>query len=122
MSYWPIRRIAKTALENHGYRVLTAVNGQEAIERFRDRPKSINAIVLDLTMPVMSGREALPVLRNIRSDVPIVLISGYSENELRPLLLADRLVGFLQKPFTITQLRAIVDQATAEPTVVHSLN
>jgi PAS domain S-box-containing protein len=108
-----IRRVAKSALETYGYRVLTAVNGRDAIELFRDRPRSINAIVLDLTMPVMSGKEALPVLRAIRSDVPIVLVSGYSENEMRPLFSGDRLVGFLQKPFTTKQLRAIIEEATA---------
>ncbi len=107
-----IRRIAKSALEGHGYRVLTAANGREALEVFRDKPKSINAIVLDLTMPVMGGREVLPAIRAIRDDVPVVLISGYSENQMRPLLASDRLTGFLQKPFTSGQLREKIDEAT----------
>jgi len=107
-----IRKIAKSALESHGYRILIASNGREALEVFRDKPKSINAIVLDLTMPVMGGREVLPAIRAIRNDVPVVLISGYSENQMRPLLAADKLTGFLQKPFTSSQLREKVDEAT----------
>ena len=108
-----IRSIAKSALESHGYRILTASNGRDALEVFRDKPKSINAIVLDLTMPVMGGREALPAIRAIRSDVPVVLISGYSEDQMKPLLASDKLTGFLQKPFTSRQIREKVDEATA---------
>ena len=110
-----IRSIAKAALESHGYRILTASNGRDALELFRDKPKSINAIVLDLTMPVirvMSGKEA-PAIRAIRSDVPVVLVSGYSEDQMRPLLASDKLTGFLQKPFTSRQLREKIDEATA---------
>ena len=108
-----IRSIAKSALESHGYRTLMASNGRDALELFRDKPKSINAIVLDLTMPVMGGREALPAIRAIRSDVPVVLVSGYSEDQMRPLLASDKLTGFLQKPFTSRQLREKIDEATA---------
>jgi len=108
-----IRRIAKSALESHGYRILTAANGRDALELFRDKPKSINAIVLDLTMPVMGGREALPAIRAIRSDVPVVLVSGYNEDQMRPLFASDKLTGFLQKPFTSRQLREKIDEATA---------
>jgi len=107
-----IRKIAKSALESHGYRILTASNGREALEVFRDKPKSINAIILDLTMPVMGGREVLPAIRAIRNDVPVVLISGYSESQMRPLLAVDKLTGFLQKPFTSSQLREKIDEAT----------
>jgi PAS domain S-box-containing protein len=108
-----IRSIAKSALEGHGYRILTASNGRDALELFRDKPKSINAIVLDLTMPVMGGRETLPAIRAIRSDVPVVLVSGYSEDQMRPLLASDKSTGFLQKPFTSKQLREKIDEATA---------
>jgi len=108
-----IRSVAKSTLESHGYRILTASNGRDALEVFRDKPKSINAIVLDLTMPVMGGREALPAIRKIRSDVPIVLVSGYSEDQMRPLFASDKLTGFLQKPFTSKQLREKIDEATA---------
>ena len=107
-----IRSIAKSTLESQGYRILTASNGRDALELFRDKPNSIKAVVLDLTMPVMGGREALPAIRAIRSDVPVVLISGYSEDQMRPLFASDRLTGFLQKPFTSKQLREKIDEAT----------
>jgi CheY-like chemotaxis protein len=90
-----------------------AVRASDALELFRDKPKSINAIVLDLTMPVMGGRETLPAIRAIRSDVPVVLVSGYSEDQMRPLLASDKSTGFLQKPFTSKQLREKIDEATA---------
>ena len=108
-----IRRLAKSALESHGYRVLTAPNGRDAVEIFRDMPRSINAIVLDLTMPVMSGNEALPALRAIREDVPIILVSGYPEEQMMPLISDDSFAGFLQKPFTSRQLRERIDEAIA---------
>lgn len=104
-----IRKVAKTALEIQGYEVLLAVNGQEAVKVFRDMADSISLIILDLTMPVMGGEEALRHLRAIRPHVIVMLSSGYTEVEAMRQISAKGLAGFIQKPYTSAQLRQKID-------------
>jgi len=104
-----VRKVAKSALENHGYQVVLAANGKEAIEVFRDVPDSVSLIILDLTMPVMGGEEALRLIRAIRANVPVILSSGYSEAEAMHRFAGDRIAGFVQKPYTSAQLKERVD-------------
>jgi two-component system cell cycle sensor histidine kinase/response regulator CckA len=104
-----IRKVAKTALETQGYQVLVAVNGREAVEIFRGMADSISLIILDLTMPVMGGEEALRHLRAIRPDVTVMLSSGYTEDDAMRRFAVDGLAGFIQKPYTSAQLRERID-------------
>jgi two-component system cell cycle sensor histidine kinase/response regulator CckA len=64
----------------------------------------VQAILLDLTMPVMNGEETAAELRRIRTDVPIILSSGYSEHELAGRLAGKGLAGFLKKPYAPAEL------------------
>jgi two-component system cell cycle sensor histidine kinase/response regulator CckA len=98
-----VRRTAQSALERHGYRVLLAENGREAVEVLRGGPE-VSLVLLDLTMPVLGGEEALRELRRVRPDVKIVLSSGYNEAEAIQRFAGQRLSGFIQKPYTAGQL------------------
>jgi two-component system, cell cycle sensor histidine kinase and response regulator CckA len=104
-----VRKVAKSCLENSGYRVITAVNGKEGVEIFAEMPSSIDLVVLDLTMPVMDGREALAQLRALRPDVPVILSSGYSEADAINRFGQDSAAIFMQKPYRSHKLRQIVD-------------
>ena len=95
-----VREMAQRALERHGYTVLMADGGAEAIDVFRRHPGEIALVVLDLSMPHMSGEEALLELRKIRPEVKVVVSSGYSESEAMPLFDGQRVSGFVQKPYT----------------------
>ena len=95
-----IRDMAKKALERHGYTVLLADSGAAAIDVFRRHPDSIALVVLDLSMPGMSGEETLPELRKIRPEFKVVVSSGYSESEAMPLFKGQEVSGFVQKPYT----------------------
>ena len=95
-----VREFAKKALERHGYTVLLADGGLAAIDAFKRHPGEIALVVLDLSMPNMSGEEALPELRKIRSEVKVVVSSGYSEAETMTLFKGQRVSGFVQKPYT----------------------
>ena len=75
-------------LENSGFTVLTASDGGDAIRVFRRHAEEVAAILLDLTMPVMNGEQAAAELRRIRAGVPIILSSGYGEQDV-----AGRLAG-----------------------------
>ena len=99
-----VRRMAKAALERHGYQVVEAADGRSAIEVLKRHPGTISAVLLDLSMPVMSGDEALPELLRIRPDVKILVTSGYSEAETIRLFHGQPVAGFIQKPYTSSQL------------------
>ena len=99
-----VREFAKAALEHYGYRVLLANNGQQAVERFAAESPAIRLVLLDHTMPVMGGEEAFRRIRMIRSDVPVLLSSGFNESEALNYFSGKGLAGFLQKPCTVRQL------------------
>lgn len=99
-----VRQAATTALENYGYKVVVAGNGKEGIELFQKLNSEISLVLLDMTMPVMSGEEALVRLQKIRPAVPVVLSSGYNEAEATRSFTGKGLAGFVQKPYTAAQL------------------
>ena len=94
-----VRDLARAILENSGFTVLTACDGGDAIRIFRRHAGEVVAIVLDLTMPAMTGEEAATELQRIRAGVPIILSSGYSEQEVAGRFAGKGLAGFLQKPY-----------------------
>ena len=94
-----MRDLARAILEKSGFTVMTAANGDDAIRIFRLHTAEIQAILLDLTMPVMNGEEAAAEFGRIRPDVPIVLSSGYSEQEVAGRFPGKNLAGFLKKPY-----------------------
>jgi len=106
-----VRSMARFTLERCGYSVELAYDGRTAVETFSARPHDFAAVLLDLTMPVMSGEEALRHIKKIRPDVPVVLSSGYSETEALQRFRQAGLAGFLQKPFTATALARRIKQA-----------
>jgi PAS domain S-box-containing protein len=107
-----VRTTAEKALALSGYRVLVAESGAAAIDVFKRHPGEIAVVILDLSMPGMSGEETLPHLRSVRPDVPVIISSGYSEAEVIPIFKGQRVAGFIQKPYTSTQLAQQVQHAT----------
>jgi CheY-like chemotaxis protein len=99
-----VRGMAKMLLSRYGFKVLVAANGIEAIDLCKRHPADIAAIVIDLSMPGMSGAEALPELRKIRPGVKAIVSSGYTEAETMALFKGQRVSGFIQKPYTPHQL------------------
>ncbi|MDQ2987028.1 MAG: response regulator [Armatimonadota bacterium] len=99
-----VRKVVVASLKRHGFKVLTAANGVEGVKAFEKASDKISKVLLDLTMPVMNGHEVLKRLRAIRADVPIVIMSGYTEQEAIRHFGENDEVVFLQKPFTISDL------------------
>ncbi len=104
-----VRSIATIALEGAGFRALLATNGQQALEMLRDNLE-ISLVILDLTMPVMNGEQAIPLIRALRPDVPIILSSGFSEAELSRRFVSSGIAGFLQKPYSAAAILSKVRQ------------
>jgi PAS domain S-box-containing protein len=99
-----VREMMKKVLERYGYTVLLAESGPAAIDLLRKHPGDIALVVLDLSMPRMSGEEALPELRKARPEIKILVSSGYSESETMGQFRGHQVSGFIQKPFTGTGL------------------
>jgi len=94
-----VRQAAKSILESYGYRVVVAANGKEGLDLFQPLGDEFDAVLLDMTMPVMSGEETLVRLKGIRANIPIVLSSGYNEAEATRRFTDKGLAGFIQKPY-----------------------
>jgi CheY-like chemotaxis protein len=92
-----VRRAAGAMLERYGYTVLLAQDGERAVDVFRKVGDQVSLVLLDLTMPVMSGEETLRQLKSIRPDVRVVLSSGYNEIEAVRNFSGQGLNGFLQE-------------------------
>ena len=100
--------VGSRMLERLGYTVLMASDGQEGLEVFRERAAEIDCVLLDLTMPRLSGEEVFREIRRIRTDVPVVLSSGYNEQDVTQRFVGQGLAGFAQKPYTLEKLREIL--------------
>ena len=108
-----VRNLAEWILKDHGYTILLARDGEQGLKLFRENADNIRCVVLDLTMPVMSGEETLRRLREIRTDIPVILSSGFSEMEVVSRFEGKGLAGFLQKPYRSTTLLEKVGEVMA---------
>jgi two-component system cell cycle sensor histidine kinase/response regulator CckA len=82
------------------------------VEAFRRNAQSITAVLLDLTMPTMSGGEAFKLMHAIRPDIPIVVSSGYGDSAIREQFQGE-LAGVINKPYTVSELREKLAAALA---------
>jgi two-component system, cell cycle sensor histidine kinase and response regulator CckA len=103
-----VREAAKNILELNGLTILTAANGGTALEMFRGLQDAVDVVLLDLSMPGISGEETFRRLKEICPNVQVILTSGYSESEATAKLTGQDLAGFIQKPYRAEDLTAIV--------------
>ena len=101
-----VQLLARLVLEGEGYQVLLADDGRQGVELFRRHAADIEAVLLDLTLPHVSGVEALRQIRALRADVPVLLTSGLTEHELPPEYRGQEKTDFLPKPFAPSTLLA----------------
>ena len=106
-----VRRAAKRMLELSGFNVLTASDGREAVGVFAQRRDDIACVILDLTMPRMGGEETFDELRRLDSAVPVILSSGFGQEEIIERFAGKGIAGFVQKPYDIAALTAEIRRA-----------
>jgi CheY-like chemotaxis protein len=99
-----VLRAATLALSHHGYTVLQANSGPKAIGILKEQKDRIALVLLDLSMPGMSGQETLPELRKIAPDIDVIISSGYGEEQTMGLFMGQKVSGFVQKPYTSLRL------------------
>jgi two-component system cell cycle sensor histidine kinase/response regulator CckA len=107
-----IRSVAERILTRHGYVVILAENGQEAVTKYREHRERIAAVITDVSMPIMDGPATIKALRAISPDLPIIVSSGYVPDEGAGRLLDTGAEFFISKPFTaealLTTIRGVL--------------
>lgn len=105
--------VASGMIESFGFEVLTASSGKQAIEIYRKSKDNIKMVILDMIMPKMSGEETFDRLREINSEVKVLLSSGYSIDGHAADIMDRGCNGFIQKPFNLGELsksiRSVLD-------------
>jgi len=103
------------ALREHGYEVITAKDGQEALECFQESPESFSLAILDAYMPRMGGLEAYLRMQVLRPELPVLFASGFTRGASVDVLVAGcpGPASVLLKPFSATELIAAVQKAVA---------
>jgi len=109
-----VRNLAKKVLENAGYTVLIARDGQEALQQFRDNAARVDLVLLDVVMPNLGGKAVYDELRKDYPDVRFLFSSGYSENAIHTGFILDEGIDLIQKPYApkelLRRLRVILDK------------
>ena len=101
-----VRRVGQRLIERLGFTVLLASDGQEALKVMEEKAGDVVCVILDLTMPKMGGKEAFRELQRLQPGVPVILVSGYTEEEATGGFVGAAPTVFLQKPFDLSSLRA----------------
>ncbi len=104
----PVRTTAVQMIIFFGFQAYEAGSGQQALDLLRDEGRRFDLVLLDLTMPGMDGFATFKAIRQLRPDQPIVVFSGYSVQDARQRFAGQNLNGFLQKPFSIESLGAVL--------------
>ncbi|NTU81475.1 MAG: response regulator [Chloroflexales bacterium] len=106
-----VRRTTARILERGGYTAISATDGESALTICRSLHQPISAVILDLTMPYISGEQVFRDLRRERPELPVLLMSGYSAEEMSARFPGEMPSAFLQKPFSAATLLALVGKA-----------
>jgi CheY-like chemotaxis protein len=106
-----LRKSTKRLLTQMGIEVFLASDGIEGLNTFLENHQDIDCILLDLTMPRLSGEETFHRLKEIDPDVRVIMMSGYSELEVSERFTGEYRVEFLQKPYTFQELKEKVVKA-----------
>ena len=108
-----VRNMMIHVLENSGYRVLSACNGEEAISLFEKHFSETDLVISDVIMPKMSGQKVYEHIRAVRPDIPVIFMSGYTRELLNPEVFENNSCEMIQKPCTpsvlLQKIRAVLD-------------
>lgn len=114
----PLRKLAKRVLERYGYRVLTALNGQDAKRIVSGYEGAIDLLLTDVVMPGTGGRELADWFQHERPDTRLLYMSGYTDDEIIRRGLNDPSLALLEKPFSPADLVRTVRQVLDVPSGV----
>lgn len=106
-----VREVSATMLREFGYDTLEAGSGRAALAQFARHAERIDVVLLDMTMPDLSGSEVLTELRAMHPEVRVVLCSGYTKDDIGEHVATEHVAAFLQKPFNASALVRAIERA-----------
>lgn len=109
-----VRELGADFLSHVGYRMFTASNCEEALELYKSHQNDISLVLLDLIMPEMGGKSCLMELLKIDPDVKVIIVSGYSPNEIHDNALKSDAKAFVSKPYDLDNLIRTIDRVLNE--------
>jgi PAS domain S-box-containing protein len=109
-----VRSLTKMVLENFGYRVIEAVDGEEAVKKFNEQSAAIDLLVFDIIMPKKNGKDAYLEIKQTRPDIKVLFTSGYTADIIRKKGILDPDMVFILKPISPTvflgKVREVLDK------------
>ena len=106
-----LQRLLKGMLTGLGYNVIVTRDGATAVETYTSHRDDIDLVILDMVMPRMGGREAYERIRSLRSDVPVLFMTGYSAEMAQTSFVVETGAAFIQKPYGVAALGHKVREA-----------
>lgn len=108
-----VLEVIRDGLQSKGFHVMTASDGQDGLGIFKMHSQDIDLVLMDLTMPRMGGQEAFLEMQRLNPDIPVIVASGYSEEELTLRFEDQRPAGFIKKPFRLQALADVLNKVLA---------
>ena len=109
-----VRALTTHVLQGFGYRVIEAVDGEDAVRKFEENKDKIDLAILDIIMPKKSGKEASEAIRAIKPGVQFLFTSGYASDIITKAGMSEEGIHFIQKPSTphglLWKVREILDK------------
>ncbi|MHB8843361.1 MAG: PocR ligand-binding domain-containing protein [Nitrospirota bacterium] len=110
-----VRRLIQTTLTDFGYRVIPCVNGRDALDKYALHKNEVDLMLLDVIMPVKSGRDVYDSVRSSQPDMPILFMSGYTADILRAKGIVEKEIQMIPKPMEpyalLQKIREMLDSA-----------
>ena len=103
-----LRLAVSKMLRTKGFTVIEAANGKTGVDLFRASAPEIDVVLLDLTLPGMSGREVLSELRRIQPDVKVIITSAYSQEQAQTTLGGQQPWLYIRKPYQLNELTGLL--------------
>jgi len=106
-----VREATVAMLEEDGYTTFSAEDGEAGVACYCQHADAIDLVMLDLTMPKMGGKEALAALHQLKPTLPVLIVSGFTDDDIKARFVGGQVSGFLFKPYSQQQLRDAVANA-----------
>jgi len=111
-----VRKMSEVILRNFGYRVVDAVDGEDALEKFARHEQEVALLILDVIMPKKNGAEVYTAVKSVRPDIDILFVSGYSADSIRKKGILEQDIHFMSKPVNpfelLRKIRELLDMRT----------
>ncbi|MEF9427016.1 MAG: ATP-binding protein, partial [Candidatus Mariimomonas ferrooxydans] len=109
----PVRSSLRLILEEYGFTVIEAVNGEDAIEKFMENKEKIQLLILDVVMPKKKGKEVYAEIKKARPDIKVIFTSGYTEGTIHANRILEKGLNFISKPVLpndlLRKIREVLD-------------